>query len=169
MKVVSNASPLILLSGVGLFSFLQQQFQSLNISQSVFDEVVTQGTAKAGREEVATATRAWVNVHASASLSELKKLKVTTDLSRADRSVIALAQHIEADLVLADEISLRKALIRHGFEVAGTGGIMILLKKMGLIEQVQPYLQQAVEYGMRLDKQTFQQILIRAGEIIEDE
>ena len=62
MSVVSNASPLIVLSTVGLFPHLQDLFQELHIMEAIYDEIVVKGKGKTGSREVQRAANDWIRM-----------------------------------------------------------------------------------------------------------
>ena len=53
MIVVSNSSPLIALSAVGLFDLLATLYGDINIPQAVYEEVAVSGSGRTGSQEVA--------------------------------------------------------------------------------------------------------------------
>ena len=73
MAVVSNASPLITLSGVGLLSLLKDLFQTVHITEATYNEVVTQGEGLPGSEDVAAARNDWIRVHSTPTRQILRR------------------------------------------------------------------------------------------------
>jgi len=69
MIVVSNSSPLILLSKLGHFDLLRRLFNQIAVSQEVWDEVVVRGAGRPGAAEAQQAN--WIRV---ASLSNPAQL-----------------------------------------------------------------------------------------------
>lgn len=65
MIVVSDASPLIYLGGIGQLALLQDLFGRVVVPQQVWDEVVGAGEGRLGSAAVAAAS--WIDVRTPAS------------------------------------------------------------------------------------------------------
>ena len=61
MIVVSNSSPLISLSAIGLFDLLNALYGTIHIPEAVYQEVVVTGAGRPGSEEVQAAP--WIIRH----------------------------------------------------------------------------------------------------------
>jgi hypothetical protein len=165
MIVVSNASPLIMLSRVGLLHVAKELFREINISHAVYNEVVSQGKGKPGSRELANARDTWIQIHPTP-----KNLKPYTDrrkLSKADASVIVLAQKLKADLILIDELALRETAHAEHFTITGYAGILFRAKQKGLIANVHEPLEQGVAQGLRLSEALQESVLRDADEFEE--
>ena len=116
--VVSNASPLILLSGVGEFTRLQDLFGSVLITPQVYDEVVVRGKGKPGSAEVAGAV--FVQSRAVVAKDRISDLQARAHIAAGEASTIILADESNADVVLIDEKAARESARELGLKVAGT-------------------------------------------------
>jgi len=143
---------------------VKARFETLHVTEAIFQEVVQAGAGKPGSGEVERSVGSWITAHATPPGRELHAYRRTLRLSDADLSVIALAVELNADLVLVDEQLLRRAVIERGLTVAGSGGVLVQLKHARLITEVKPHLMQALAAGLRLDDDTLTAILALAGE-----
>ncbi|MCZ7373025.1 MAG: hypothetical protein O8C60_05120, partial [Candidatus Methanoperedens sp.] len=102
MKVVSNSSPLIFLSAIGMLDLLKVEFGEILVPEAVYDEV-TSNELK-GSNEVKHAD--WIKVQMIKNIDVLSFLPM---LDRGEESAIVLAIEQEADLVLLDDLAGRRA------------------------------------------------------------
>ncbi len=171
-RVVSDASPLVILARIGLLSLLEKLFGEVHVPQAVYDEVVPsepEEEERPGSREVAQArSQGWLRVHPTPPPEELRRYR-RPGLSRADASVIALAVRQRADVVLADERALRRALQARGFRVVGVGGLLLRAKERGLLPSVREPLERARREGLRIHPALVERILREAGELPEPE
>jgi len=164
MSVVSNASPLIVLSAVGLFPKLQDLFQELHITEAIYDEIVVKGKGKFGSREVQRAAGNWIRIHPTPPDKELKLYQQPNRLKSSDASVVALAKQLSANPVIIDELLVRRVAKANNLTVVGTGGLLIRFKRLGYIATLAGPLGQAIEHGLRLGKEVKMELLQRAGE-----
>ncbi|MBI4903733.1 MAG: hypothetical protein HY820_08865 [Acidobacteria bacterium] len=101
MKVVSNASPLITLARAGQLDSLRELFEVILIPQAVHTEVVMNGTGMPGAEAVAKAH--WIQVTPLRNPNPIDNHPTLPKLGAGERSAVALALEIDADLILMDE------------------------------------------------------------------
>ena len=162
MIVVSNASPIIILSQIGLFSLLKSLFHEIQIPQAVYDEVVEQGKGRAGSTQARKALNIWL--YAKQVLDAPRPHYLPATLTKTDIAVLRLAQQIKADVVLTDDLMLRKAGQKLGFLVAGVGGILLKAKHAELIETVRDPLAEAIAHGLHFSEALRQELFRAAGE-----
>lgn len=124
MIVVSNASPLILLSKLGHFDLLSRLFNEIVISQEVWDEVVVKGAGLPGSTEVRQA--AWIRLEQLKNASLLAIWQIQYNLGLGELSTILLAKEIAADLALIDERRARLLAQAEGVAPLGTVGVLEL-------------------------------------------
>ena len=60
--VISNASPLIGLTGIDLLHILRELWGNIIISEAVYGEVVIKGSGKPGASIIADACKDWIKV-----------------------------------------------------------------------------------------------------------
>ena len=124
--VVSNASPLILLSGVGEFARLQVLFGTILVTPQVYEEVVVRGKGKPGSTEVSSAS--FVRTRAVVGKDRISELQARMHIADGEASTIILA-----DVVLIDEKAARQSARELGLKVAGTMRVLELAFERKLI------------------------------------
>jgi predicted nucleic acid-binding protein len=77
---------------------------------------------------------------------------------------LALAQEINADLIILDDLAARKFAFQSGITFRGTLGLLVLAKKSGLIVSVSDYLEKVKQTDFRLSAYVIEQTLKDAGE-----
>lgn len=123
MKVVSNASPIIFLSKLGELDLLQQCFDEVHIPEAVKTEIG------------AIALPDFIQV---TSISEFGKHYVAGALGvlhAGELEAIRLAEEIEADRVILDDLKARQKAKRQNLNVVGTVGILKLAQAKGLLSK----------------------------------
>lgn len=129
-RVVADASVLIFLGKIRKLHLLRRLWQGpFYASDLVRGEVLSAGVPAEERDYLAR---------------ELQTFKITPlpgpsklggALSRSDWSVVRLARQIRADVVLADDKSLRDVLRGMGFAVLGTLGLLLAAERRRLISK----------------------------------
>lgn len=90
MTVVSDSSPLVILTKLGCFDLLNRLFPRLYISEEVHHEVVVSGVGLAGASEVAKA--AWIEVKKLQDHKGLLAAREKYSLGDGELSTILLAK-----------------------------------------------------------------------------
>lgn len=122
MKIISNSSVLIALSGIDRLDILHQRFpEGVIIPDAVWREVIETGHGRPGAEDVAVAQ--WIMRREIQNRVLATTLESSLDLGEAE--VIALGHEIGADLLLLDEKSARSVAVRLNFSVLGTVGLLV--------------------------------------------
>lgn len=129
--VVSNASPLILLSGIGRFDLLESLFGSVLIAEEVRTEVATRGTDRPGAIEVTTAL--WIRVGTIPGASTVPRLSKTYGIGLGEAATLALAKAVGASMAIIDDRRGRAAAAALGIPVAGTVAVLELVHERGLL------------------------------------
>lgn len=163
MKVVSNASPVIIFARSGLLPLIEGLFGEILVSAEVYQEMTA--PTKPGIEAIRKA-------------KSIKKLEVKDPnrflaskaygVSTADTTVIALAKEHGATLVLIDDKRLRRLAKETGLPVVGSGGILLKAKEEGLITEVKSALDLLIKHGARIGEPLYRRILTLAGEETEN-
>jgi len=163
MKVVSNASPVIIFARAGLLPLIEGLFGEILVSAEVYQEMTA--PTKPGIEAIRKA-------------KSIKKLEVKDPnrflaskaygVSTADTTVIALAKEHGATLVLIDDKRLRRLAKETGLPVVGSGGILLKAKEEGLITEVKSALDLLIKHGARIGEPLYRRILTLAGEETEN-
>lgn len=157
MIIVSNASPLILLSKLGHFDLLSHLFNEIVISQEVWDEVVVKGAGLPGSTEVRRA--AWIRLEQLKNVSLLPVWQNQYNLGLGELSTILLAKEIAADLALIDERRARLLAQAEGVAPLGTVGVLELGYRKGEIADLRQAYQTLLTQGAWIDKRVINQSL----------
>lgn len=162
MKVISNSSVLIALSGIGRLELLQKRFpEGVIIPDAVWREVVETGHGRVGAKRVSDA--GWIKRRQLQNHATATALQTTLDEGEAE--VIALGLEIGADLLLLDEKIARSAAVRLELQVLGTIGLLIWGKKAGLISNLANEITLLMrEGGFRLSETAYEYALKQVGE-----
>jgi uncharacterized protein len=162
MKVVSNSSVLIALSGIGRLDLLHHRFpEGVIIPDAVWREVVERGHGRAGAKQVVDA--GWIGRKLIQNFTFAAALQ--TFLDQGEAEVIALGQEIGADLLLLDEKSARSVAARLKHPVLGTIGLLIWGKRQKLLPSLANELSLlSSEGGFRLSKVVYEYALKQVGE-----
>jgi predicted nucleic acid-binding protein len=102
MKVISNSSPLIFLSAVGLLDLLKKEFEEILVPEAVYKEVTSNNLK--GSNEVKNAD--WIKVQ---KLANKRSLSFYPVLDEGEEKAIILAIEQKADLLLIDDLAGRRA------------------------------------------------------------
>ncbi|MDP3104897.1 MAG: DUF3368 domain-containing protein [Candidatus Methanoperedens sp.] len=140
MKVVSNSSPLIFLSAIGMLDLLKDEFGEILVPEAVYDEV-TSNELK-GSNEVRDA--GWIKVQ---TIKNIEALSFMPMLDRGEKSAIVLAIEQDADLVLLDDMAGRRAAMMQGLNVIGTLGFMKVMHRKGRIKNLKDVLDDLQKNG----------------------
>lgn len=157
--VVANGTPIIALALVGRLDLLEHLYGGVTIPQAVRAEVLQKGLRVAGAAELMEAS--WIRTRA---LKDPRRADLLSDLDRGEAEVIALAQEMEADLVIIDERLGRRHARRLGLSLTGTLGVLLKAKAAGLIPSVAPLVHRMRAGGFRLSDALVRRGLELAGE-----
>lgn len=156
--VVSNSGPLIGLSMIGQFDLLKVLFGEVNIPSAVYREVAIEGQGKLGAEEVAKAVKdGWITVSDVEDSLILGLLKV--DLDDGEAEALALANRLNADLLLMDERKGRVRAKQMRREVIGTIGVLLLVREKGIDIDLKAALDELRKRGFRISDKLYRRIL----------
>jgi len=131
--VLCNASPLMALDKLNRLDLLASLYEQVRIPQAVYDEVVTQGTARGAPDSFAVRLfwqrQQWPIVNVPKE--ELAAFAQTVILDRGELEVLALAQSLKDALVLMDDEVARGEARRLGLRLSGTLGILVQAYQQG--------------------------------------
>ncbi len=152
MKVVSNSSPLIFLSALGLLDILRIEFGEVLIPEVVYQEVTANDLK--GSDEVKDAD--WITVVAVRDTEYISLLPV---LDAGEREAIILASEQNADLLMMDDLAGRRAAMMYGINVMGTLGFLKVMYRNGRVENLRKVLDELMGHGFRMDVNLYRRIL----------
>ena len=158
--IVSDASPLINLARVDQFELLTAFYDQIVLPRAVYDEVVARGQGRDGSQEVKDA--AWIEVRVPQD--ELAMRVLGTELGKGEASAIILAQELEAELLLIDEIRGRRIAQQLGLKVKGTLGILARARREGRISNLRQVIELLRARGTWVSKELCESVLRLVGE-----
>ena len=158
--VAANTTPIIALALINRLDLLQRLYGEVVIPPAVWDEVLAGGPVGIGSAEVQGAT--WLRV---VSLQDQRRADLLADLDRGEAEVIALAQELDAGLVIIDERLARRHAERLGMTLTGTLGVLLRAKERGLVSSVTPLVDQLRNGGIWLSKDVLAEALRLADEV----
>lgn len=113
-------------------------------------------------EEFQLALPDWISVHEPKNVHVQSVLSFILDAGEA--SVIALVYDYQDVILIIDDLKARKEAASLGFNKTGTLGVLIKLKKEGLIISIEQKIFQLKEIGFRISPKIIEELLKSAGE-----
>ena len=146
MPTVSNSSPIIHLTKIGMLDLLHDLFGQLLVPEMVYFECTN---SIHHRNEIGLIKNAeWIN---EVSITNWKLFNVLhADVDAGEAEALTLAVEANAGLILLDDQEARSKAKMLGLQVTGTLGVLLKAKKAGLIGSATGYLQQLQNTGFWL-------------------
>ncbi len=161
MIVVSDSSPLIALASVGQLALLRTLYGRVAIPEAVRDEVAGDVVERPGSREVLAAE--WIEV--IPANDTIERHLVLTLVDRGEAEAIALAIHLDAELLIVDDRRARTVAEEMGVRVTGVVGVLLEAKQRGMVAAIKPLLQSIFgTVGFRLSLRFYDAALTAAGE-----
>jgi predicted nucleic acid-binding protein len=161
--VVSNSSPLIVLSAIDHLWLLKALYGRVLIPRAVYDEVVLDSSNRAGAREVSAAD--WIEVHEINNLEAVEALTAAA-FGPGESEAIVLAREEGAAFIILDDLRARKIAERYAARVTGVVGVLILAKRQGLIPELRPILDLVIStFHFRIASTLYRDALRDAGEL----
>ena len=158
--VVVNTTPIIALSLIGKLDLMRSIYGQVVVPLAVEAEVLAGGRDGIGRTELREAS--WLRV---TSLQDPRRADLLADLDQGEAEVLALAQELNADLVIIDERLARLHAKRLGLTLTGTLGILLRAKRLGHVKAVAPLIDRLRQGGIRLSEMIVSEVLALADEL----
>ena len=149
--VVSNASPLIILSKLGLLHLLPDLFGDVRIAPEVFNEVVVAGDGRPASTAIQNAT--WIKVQPCTNTSLLQTWVQKYGMGSGELATILLVKEISANAVILDERASRLLATASGLKVIGCVGVLEIGHRKGLIRDLRNTYQQMLKQGVYITPQ----------------
>jgi len=131
---VADTGPVLHLAEIGCLR-LFELFERLLISQQVRAEL--RALSVLSRAITILGERLRIEEVLPYEISEAQRNAADFKLQKADLSVIALAHKVSPNIVLTDDLRLRKALESQRFTVVGSVGVLVRAFRMGLINRAE--------------------------------
>ena len=158
--VVVNTTPIIALSLVGELGLLRSLYDEVVVPSAVEAEVLAGGRDGIGSSELIEAS--WLRV---VSLQDARRADLLADLDRGEAEVLALAQELNADLVIIDERLARLHAKRLGLTLTGTLGVLLRAKHLGHVKAVALLINRLRQGGIHLSDLVVTEVLALADEL----
>jgi len=142
--VISGTSPLRALAHLGHMEWLQELFHQIRLPPAVAVELRHPPRALA-----AVDVTGWqfLVIQSPSNVQRVSEFRLRLDAGEAE--ALALAEELDADVVLMDELAGREVARQCGFTVLGTLGILLRAKQQGLCPAVAPLLDRLQRHGGR--------------------
>jgi predicted nucleic acid-binding protein len=85
-------------------------------------------------------------------------------LDKGEAEVLALSKEMKAELILLDEEKARKSAVIAGFNVMGLLGMLVLAKRLGLLDEIKSLIEELRRKKFRISDGIIAQALMQAGE-----
>jgi predicted nucleic acid-binding protein len=155
MKIVSDSSSLIALAKIGRLNLLEHE---IIVPKAVFEEITRSRRAYARKLHTWGKNR--VSVVENRQAAEYLELV----LDRGEAEVIVLAEELQADAVLIDDLKARKTAKLRGLTVIGIIGVLLDAKERGLVDDVKPLLDELIRKKIRISRELYNHALELAQE-----
>jgi predicted nucleic acid-binding protein len=156
-RIVADASPLIVLIKSDLHHLLPNLFDEIIVPDGVWNEVL------AGNEgDPACGTLPKLDWVKRSAIPEKNEIVESYDLGRGESEVISAAKAMHAT-VLIDDAAARRCANEVGVPILGTGALLVLAKRNGLIESFGEAIERVQTSGLWISSEIVEILLSRAG------
>lgn len=156
---VINASPTILLAKAGLIELVPKLVSEFVIPQPVVLEILNVRGQDAAAQWLNTAGGKF----ARPAVAEFTTL-AGSEIGPGERAVISWAAAHPGFVAVLDDLEARKMAQKLGIKIIGTVGVVLRLKKAGLILEAKTHLQTIRKAGGYISDQLFREALLQVGE-----
>ena len=156
---VANASPVIVLQKIGRIDLLTTLCDELVVPEGVAEEVLR------GDEDDPSVR--WMRDEGQRLIVRDAPLTPDVgawDLGQGEAAVLSWAHQNPGYEVIVDDRAARNCAASLGIPVRGTLGVLLLAKKSGLLERVEPVVQKIVAAGLHVHPRLCDEVLRLAGE-----
>ncbi len=157
-RVVINASPLIILYKANLENILPKLFNDIHVPNAVLSEVTNSDYEEEAVSGIINAE--WVKE---------EKIKILPDISAWDlgigeSEVLTFALQNPDFYAVIDDKTARRCAKTFGIKTIGTGGLIVLAKRRGLITSVRHGLEKLRQSGLWISDELENLFIKEAGE-----
>ncbi|MBL4826761.1 MAG: DUF3368 domain-containing protein [Spongiibacteraceae bacterium] len=158
--VVADTTPLIVLSRLDLLDKIVAILGTVYVTSGVLQECTSNKKLPGAMKITSAIGRGVLSVSDDFNHGIVEELK----LDRGESEAIALALAYRCPLLI-DEKKGRRIASELGVKIFGTGAVLVLAKKQGVIDFVAPLLNQLDDMGIYLSAKVKAQILKSSGEL----
>lgn len=159
-RVVANSTPIIVLGSIGRTRLLRDVYGEVSIPEAVRREVLAK---RDDASRILESSPAWVNVEIAPAPDDLSLMRAR--LHAGEVEAIMLARSTGADLVILDDNAAKKVAKHLGIPVTGMLGILVRAKRLGLLGEVAPVLDELAGVGFYVGDRVRSLVLARAEEL----
>ncbi len=157
-KVVVNSSPLIILFKSGQGEILTKLFKTVVVPEQVYEEVIAGGNEDEAKRVLRQTT--WI---------ERKKVEISLpvaawNLGSGESAVFSFAMKKPEYRAVVDDLAARRCAKAFGIKTLGTGGLLVLAKRRGIIKSVKKRIQHLRDSGLYLSDSVVQLLISEADE-----
>ncbi len=158
-KIVINASPFILLAKSGFIELLPQLFSEIWMPESVSIEIINGGDI--ATEKLYDCEETWL---IRCLVNHADEVKVW-NLGDGETEVLSWALNNKNQYrAVIDDRAARNCAKTLGIPMLGTGGILVLAKRRGLIDSVSEALKKLQDAGLYISEDIIDLLKRQAGE-----
>ena len=158
-EIICDTSPLQYLHQLRHLDILRSLASRVVVPPAVANEL--QEGLQQGIDLPEVASFEWLTIRRPSSAPVLP---LVTDLGAGESEVLALALETQAPVVVLDDRVARNVARVLGLNITGTLGLLLGAKRVGLIEKVEPLLDELESLRFRLAGHTRTAVLKLAGE-----
>lgn len=167
MIIVSDTSPIANLIVIGYANLLPQLFGMIVIPDVVYQELLANGENHPVTQTVMTVD--WLEVRSVSDQSQVAVLESNCRLDPGEANAIVLAIELKATQLLIDERLGRIEAKRQGLRMTGILGVLLAVKRRGLIPVIRPLLDRLIdEANFRISDRLYNETLALAEEATVD-
>lgn len=156
-SVIINSSPLIVLLKSQQAQLIPQLFTEILVPLGVFQEVTT-------KDDVASAQLPNISWIQTVEVNTIAPEVAAWDLGKRESQVLSLALKNSDCAAIVDDRAARRCGQALGITTIGTGGLLILAKRRGLISSISPGIQALRDAGLWLSDSLVNLLKQQAGE-----
>ncbi|MEA5617603.1 DUF3368 domain-containing protein [Cronbergia sp. UHCC 0137] len=157
--IIINSSPLIVLFKSQQAELLPQLFREILVPEGVFQEV-TQGR----KNDIASRQLSTVSWIQRVAIDSIEPEVAAWDLGQGESQVLSLALKNSGYAAIVDDRAARRCGRSLSIITMGTGGLLILAKKRGLISSISPRIEALRDAGLWLSDNIVNILKKEAGE-----
>lgn len=157
--IIADSSPLIVLLKCDLEFILPGLFEEVLVPETVWQEIMAGGSQDRACQKLPEI--AWLKrIHFR---GEDKKLE-TYNLGKGETDALMLAFETPESVVILDDYAARKCAGEFQIPFVGTGGLLIIAKRKGLIPSVSEALDRVQDEGLWISEDLIKLLKRKAGE-----
>ncbi|OUL33528.1 twitching motility protein PilT [Nostoc sp. T09] len=158
-RIIINSSPLIVLFKSKQAELLPQLFKEIIVPEGVFTEVTSAGEDDAASRQLPSVS--WIQI---VKIPAVSPEIAAWDLGLGESQVLSLALTTSDCAAVVDDRAARRCGQSLGITTIGTGGLIVLAKRRGIILSVSPGIQALRDAGLWLSDTVVNLLKQQAGE-----